>query len=67
MKTLHEEIRNHIHSNACTRVNEFIINIKIHQIDISEKSAVRHAMIMEARRRRPEPSWQDMIDLLTEI
>lgn len=67
MRHLHEEIQHHIHSEICNEVNEFIINLKIHHMDISEESAAQQAKIREARRRKPEPTWDDVIQLLTQV
>lgn len=33
----------------------------------SNESASQQAKIREARRRKPEPSWDDVIQLLTEV
>ena len=67
MRHLHEEIQQHVHDDLCSEVNEMIINIKIHGVDISEESAEQQAKIIEARRRKPHPTWGEMIDLLSRV
>lgn len=72
MRHLHEEIQQHIHDKLCQEVNEFIIACKLHHMDfgeevLSDEGTIQQAKIREARKRRPEPGWDDVIQLLTEV
>ena len=68
MSRLHEPIQQHIHGDLCTEVNEMIIRLKIHSDSHRhEQSAEQQAKIMEARKRHPEVTPNEMIDLLTRV
>lgn len=64
MTRLHEEIQRHIHQEICSEINNMLIQIKIHHLDKSDQSAEQQSKIMEARKRIPEPQWDQVIDLL---
>lgn len=63
-RKLHEEIQQHIHDDMCSEVNQAIIAIKIHHRDLSDQSVEQQSKIMEARKRVPEPQWDQIISLL---
>ena len=67
MRKLHEEIQDHIHQETASEVNQEIIHIKLHHMDISNQSQEQKDKIIEARNRVPEPSWERMIDLLERV
>jgi hypothetical protein len=67
MSRLHEPLQQHIHADLCGEVNNVIIAIKLNHVDLSEESAIQQAKISEARKHHPEPTWQEMIDLLTRV
>lgn len=64
MRRLHEELQRHIHEEICSEINNMLIQIKIHHFDKSGQSAEQQAKIMEARKRIPEPQWDQVISLL---
>jgi hypothetical protein len=66
MSRVHEELKQHIHGDLCSAVNNAIIDIKIHHKDISGESAEQQAKIIEARRRKHCPTWEEIIELLTQ-
>lgn len=56
----------HIHSELCQEINDMIICIKLHHtVDVSEETAAQQAKIGEARKRHPDPTWEQIVDLLT--
>jgi len=64
MKRLHEPLQEHIHQAIASEINEAIIQIKIHHRDLSDQSDEQQAKIMEARKRIPDPQWDQIISLL---
>jgi len=64
MSRLHEELQQHIHGDLVGDCNDMSIRIKIHRKDLSEESAEQQAKILEARRRHPEPTWEEILDLI---
>lgn len=69
MSRLHEPLQNHIHDKLCSEVNNVIIGIKLHHDheSIMRESTEQQNKIIEARSRHPEPTWEQMIDLLTRV
>lgn len=66
MSRLHEPLMDHIHSELCQEINAMIICIKLHHtVDMSEETAEQHAKILDARKRHPDPTWEEIVDLLT--
>lgn len=54
MSRLHEPLMDHIHSELCQEIN-----------DMSEETAEQHAKILDARKRHPDPTLEEIVDLLT--
>lgn len=68
MSRLHEPLQHHVHDNLCSEVNNVIIGIKLHHDEqIARESMEQQDKIIEARKRHPEPTWEQMIDLLTRV
>lgn len=65
MTRLHEPLEQHIHGQLCHEVNEFIINMKIHYMDITNEPSEQQEKIIEARRRKPKPTSEQVIQMLT--
>lgn len=66
MSRLHEPLQDHIHSKMCNSINEAIIAIKLHHIDLSGESAEQQAKIMDVRKRHHMPTWPEIVELLTQ-
>lgn len=67
MRKLHEEIQHHIHQDMASEVNETIIHIKIHYLDVSDQSEDQQSKIKAAREKIPAPQWDQIIDLLERV
>lgn len=64
MSRASHEPKRHIHDRLCSELNEMSIRLKLHKMDLSEESAEQQAKIGEARRRHPEPTTDELIDLI---
>lgn len=68
MSRLHEPLQQHVHDKLCSEVNNVLISIKLHHDEqIARESMEQQNKIIEARSRHPQPTWEDMIDLLTRV
>lgn len=66
MRHLHEPLQRHIHEKLTSEINDVIIAMKLHHDpEIARESMEQQNKIIEARKRHKEPTWEDMIDLLT--
>jgi hypothetical protein len=63
-RRIQQEPQRHIHDDLCGELNEMSIAIKLHKIDLSDQSAIQQAKIGEARKRHPEPTWEDILSLI---
>jgi hypothetical protein len=63
-RRLTTEAQMHIHDSLVAACNKMSIRIKIHKKDLSEESASQQALIGEARRKHPEPTWDEILELL---
>jgi len=63
MSRIQQEPQRHIHDDLCGELNEMSIRIKLHKVDTSDQSAEQQARIGEARKRHPEPTWEDSFHL----
>lgn len=52
------------HGQIMHELNEMSIRLKIHKKDISEESAEQQAKIIEARKRHPDPTTEEIISIL---
>jgi len=68
MNRIDRPLERHIHDGICDEVNNALIAIKLHHDEqIARESTDQQNKIIEARKRHPEPTWEQMIDLLTRI
>jgi hypothetical protein len=68
MSRLHEPLQQHIHDDLCSEVNDMIIKVKLHQsVTLVGQSDEQRAKILEARKRHPEPTWTEIIELLSRV
>jgi len=67
MTRLHEPLQQHVHEDLCGEVNETIIALKIHSVNLENESADQQSKIMAARKRHHLPTSEELIDLLTRV
>lgn len=68
MSRLTQPLQDNIHSDLASEVNEVIIGIKIHHDEqIARESMEEQNKIIDARKRIPEPTWEQMVELLTRV
>lgn len=66
MTHLHEPIKEHVHDKMTSAINQAIIDIKLHRIDISKQSPEQQEKIIEARAKTHCPTWEEIAELLTQ-
>lgn len=64
MPRLHEPFKMHLHPELLHKINGLSIAIKLHHTIKPDDDAIDK--VNEAKTRHPEPTWEDVIDVLSE-